>query len=343
MTNSGTIAGGVGGAGWFTGLDGAAGGTGVSMTGASMANAGLIIGGTGGAPSGGPAGGNGGTGVYLNGGTLINAGTIAGGAAGGYGAVAGDAVQFGAQAATLIVDPGALFTGNVVANPGAADTLILAGTGGGALSGLGSQFTGFATVKETRGATWDLSGTNSTAAGSTLNVWGSLNVSGSLAVSGTVNVFGTVTGNLQIDGFGFIGPGGFADGATIGAGGQLFAAAGGSVGDATVDSGGMAILQPGATGVGTLDFAGPGGALVWGGSGALGEQLAGFAPGDVLDLRGLAYAAAGSANLNGLALTVTEAGVSDQVQFAPGSGFSGTTWQLGDDGHGGTAVLLHHV
>jgi hypothetical protein len=91
-------------------------------------------------------------GVDLDGGSLANAGTADGGAG-------ADAVSFGSVASTLIVDPGAAFNGNVVAN-GVNDTLELAGTTAGSFAGLGSQFTGFATVTEIAGASWTLNGTN---------------------------------------------------------------------------------------------------------------------------------------------------------------------------------------
>jgi hypothetical protein len=141
------------------------GGIGVGLfQGGTLTNSGTITGGAG-SSHGQGAGGNGGAGVYLNGGTLVNAGTIIGGAAGdakGGAGQAGDAVQFGAAAATLAVDPGAIFIGDVAAQSN--DTLVLAGTSSGTLSGLGETITGFISIGEDAGAYWTLAGTASQAA-----------------------------------------------------------------------------------------------------------------------------------------------------------------------------------
>jgi len=160
LRNTGTIAGGVGGV--VYGGDGGTGGTGFSASnGVTAFNAGVISGGAGGSgvfPGGIPYGGNGGLGVYLNGGTLTNAGTISGGAGGAGTSTSGTqglAVQFGAAASTLVLDPGAVFNGVVAADPNAGDVLLLAGTGG-KLSGVGTQFTGFSTLAERPGAAWTL-------------------------------------------------------------------------------------------------------------------------------------------------------------------------------------------
>jgi hypothetical protein len=105
-------------------------------------NAGIIVGGAGGPSLIGGDGSAGGVGAFLNGGTLTNSRTIAGGS-GFRGGPAGAAVQFGTVAATLIVDPGARFNGQVVANAAAADVLMLAGTTAATLSGLGTSFINF--------------------------------------------------------------------------------------------------------------------------------------------------------------------------------------------------------
>jgi len=160
LRNTGAILGGVGGA-VLAGYGGTGGAGVVTSQGASVFNAATITGGSGGSIAPHfevPFGGNGGEGVYLNGGTLTNAGTISGGAGGAGTSTSGTqglAVEFGAAAGTLVLDPGAVFHGLVAANPNAGDVLLLAGTGG-KLSGIGTEFTGFSTLAERPGAAWTL-------------------------------------------------------------------------------------------------------------------------------------------------------------------------------------------
>jgi hypothetical protein len=147
LSNSGSITGGNGGSG--SAGAGGAGGAGVNLLAGTLTNTGSIGGGAGG--SGSSAGGSGGAGVLLNGGTLITAGSISGGA-GGVGASEGAAVKFGTAASTLVVDPGALFNGQVVAN-NSHDVLEIAGVqSGGTAITLGTQFTNFATLEFASGA-----------------------------------------------------------------------------------------------------------------------------------------------------------------------------------------------
>jgi hypothetical protein len=160
-TNSGSITGGSGGDGYNVG---GRGGIGVYLKGGALTNSGSIAGGAGGISGQGP-GGTGGAGVYLDGGTLTTSGAISfglGGAAyGGSTAGAnGDAVRFGAAVGTLIVDPGAVFTGQVAANSAVNDTLELAGASDSTLTGFGSQFTGFSTLDFASGAAWTVDTTS---------------------------------------------------------------------------------------------------------------------------------------------------------------------------------------
>lgn len=83
--------------------------------------------------------------------TVVNAGTIAG---------SSDSVYF-SGGDTLIIDPGAVFTGSVAGRLSSTkplSTLELAGAGTGTLSGLGSVLTGFGDVRFGGGADWTLGG-----------------------------------------------------------------------------------------------------------------------------------------------------------------------------------------
>ena len=231
LVNGGTVSGGSGGYGGdVTGFDfsnggyGGAGSTGVSIKGSAyVLNNGTIKGGAGGHGgtsefARGGKGGAGAAGVYLDGGTLNDFGTIEGGAggAGGTGSAgslgqgaAGDAVLFGSIASTLIIDPGAVIDGNVVAN-GVNDTLELGGTTTDSFTLPGSQFTGFSSLDI--GSHWNVtgavanlkslqnSGTISQATG-TAGTNGNPGTSGTagaagvtIAASETANNHGTITG-----------------------------------------------------------------------------------------------------------------------------------------------------
>jgi len=230
VSNSGTIRGGNANGGFYDAGDG---GAGIVLTsGGMVSNTGLIVGGAGGSSgyyagvggigvdianggnvvnSGTIQGGNGGkgsyyypgaAGVYLNGGTLTNAGTISAGLSGGYLA---NSIQFGSLAATLVVDPGAVFIGNIVANSNVDDELLLGGSGAGTLHKIGTHFIGFTTLAVQAGATWTLTAPNTLGAGTSLLDDGSLSVAGTLNDQGSASVSARAilqtaqNGTIQID------------------------------------------------------------------------------------------------------------------------------------------------
>ncbi len=169
FTNSKLIEGGAGGvqlasfpSGGFY-RRGNTGGIGLDMTAnVTVANSGTIQGGAGGGTYGSTFYGYyGGAGVVLNAGTVITSGTIEGGTgsadAFGHGA-AGDAMTF-TGAGELLVDPGAVFIGDVVAGTTVADTMAFGGTARGTLDGIGTQFVNFTDFSFETGASWDVSGT----------------------------------------------------------------------------------------------------------------------------------------------------------------------------------------
>ena len=109
-------------------------------------------------------------GVFMSGGasTLTNAGTISG---------TTDAVDFtGTAANRLIVDPGAVFVGNVVA-AGTTNTLELA-SGTGSIGSVGTAFGNFQTLAVDAGGSWTLNGANTTT---------SVLDAGALDIAGTLN------------------------------------------------------------------------------------------------------------------------------------------------------------
>jgi hypothetical protein len=171
LTNNGAIQGGAGAA-----MSAANGGFGVNLTAGTVTNTGSISGGTGGTSSS-TQGGHGGAGVDLNGGTLITSGTISGGVGGAGTSVgaSGDAVQFGTATSTLIVDPGAVFNGQVVGNASVHDVLELSGTqvGGTAIT-LGTQFTNFSMLEFAPGATGTVDATVADLTSHPLSVQGSI-------------------------------------------------------------------------------------------------------------------------------------------------------------------------
>jgi hypothetical protein len=190
LTNTGLILGSKGGLG---AVGGGPGGVGADVAaGGTLINSGTIAGGAGGHADVPLGTGGGGTGVVFDGGTLINSGTIAGGH--GQHPVIGAAVQFGTAAATLIVDPGAVFIGDVVANAAAADVLVLAGTTAATLNEpLGTSFVNFHTVDVNAGAHWTLfAGTNSLGSGSrvTIGAGGKLTNTGSFGLTGALSFSG---------------------------------------------------------------------------------------------------------------------------------------------------------
>jgi hypothetical protein len=218
LRNAGVITGGAGG--YQSGAIGGSGGAGLLVASGTVLNAGTITGGAGFSSTlTASTGGAGGAGVILDGGTLTTSGTIAGGA-GGTGTAAngaaGDAIQFGTVASTLVIDPGAVFDGAVVGNASVNDRLALVGQIG-TLTGLGTQFLDLSTVAVEAGAKWVLAGANASAA--TLTVTGVLVDTGISAFTGPTTDTGKIAvaaGTLTLAG-GFSGTGA----ATVAAGAVL--------------------------------------------------------------------------------------------------------------------------
>ncbi len=148
-------------------------------------------------------------------GKVVNAGTVGGAGASAFTAASirwsaaapcqsrhdqrtgGTAIAFGTGVERLIVDPGAVFVGNVIGGTGtgATTTLELASAASrGTITGLGTSFVGFTAVTVDRGARWDVTGTNSLAGGTLLTVRGTLTDAGQLALGGSASGAGSVNG-----------------------------------------------------------------------------------------------------------------------------------------------------
>ena len=184
IRNSGMILGGAAYVGSFQ-YAGSAGGVGVDITGVgTLVNFGTILGGHGAVETDLSIGtdGNGGNGVDLNGGLLIDSGFIGGGGA-ATDARQGDAIYFGTAAATLVVEQGAAFDGDIVARASVNDTLVLGNATAGTFSGLGAAVTGFSTLRENTGTNWTLTASPSISAAAQV-IGGTLSIVGSLADSG---------------------------------------------------------------------------------------------------------------------------------------------------------------
>jgi hypothetical protein len=107
-------------------------------------------------------------GVQLSSGTMLNSGSIGGGndgirATGGTitdsGTISGTSYAIYGTSFAMIVDPGAIFTGDVV-DKTKTSRLNLAGATPGTLTGLGTQFNAFNTISFQTGADWLISGTS---------------------------------------------------------------------------------------------------------------------------------------------------------------------------------------
>jgi hypothetical protein len=328
LINSGIIVGGSPGSAYRVLGGGGGGGSGLEvLAGGMIINTGTIAGANG--AYGKMSGGGGGDGIFLDGGTLVNAGAISGGAAGGahqarHVGQAGDAVQFGSEAATLIVDPGAIFIGQVGAN--ATDTLVFGGTGNGTLTGIGTQFIGFGTLTEVAGAQWTLIGTNTLGAGSTfrdagvLSFLGTLTNKGAMDVAGgTLSLLGTTTNDGTIE-------------AATGFVTSMYGV--GGTGTLEIGATGTLSLQNGALAGQTVDFLAGTGLLGLGHPLSFFGEIEGFRAGDVIDLtKPSGLTETGYSYADGV-LTIMDGSATVASLHFEGS-YATSDFSVGSDGHGG--------
>ena len=252
----------------------------------------------------------GGVGVYIDGGTLTTSGTIIGGVnAGGTSEAA--SVQFGSVASTLIVEEGALFHGQVIANAAVDDVLQLGGTSAAKLSGFDNKFLNFTSIDV--GASWTVSGNPggigiSTSAtltnegiiaggdGSANHLGGGVGVD--LGAGGTLTNFGMIGGGLAYGtgrgGIGLAVYGQATNYGTItgGAGGNAVSGNGGHGGTGVLINGGTLIDD------GTIS-GGQGGSATAGSAGVMGDAVQfGAMAGELLVEAGAVFNGVVQANAN---------------------------------------------
>jgi O-antigen biosynthesis protein len=304
LINNGSlvVSGGIGGGPFQSGLGGL-GGTATIEAGATLTDTGTIVV-SGGAAARSLLGDTGGTGGYvLDAGSLVNSGTIAvSGGAGGSSAdnPGGSGGLLEIASGGLLVDSGSITIGGGIA-----------GTNGGS-DGTGASFT------------VDASGLLDVVSGGSIVV----SSGGSALDSGTVRVeFG-----------------GSANGLTVVAGGLMEVESGGTVTDIMISGGTLDVLAGGNVS-GAITFASNNGTLQIDGTDLptdpatlIGGVISGLAPGDTIDLTGIAYDKAGSIDLEpGDVLRIVEDGKSYDLQLA--GNFAGEYFHLGADPFG-TGTLI---
>ncbi len=253
--------------------------------------------------------GSAGIGVVLGaGGTVTNAGTITGSG--------GTAVSFGGTASDrLVIDPGAVFNGLVAGSASASNTIELAsGSSNGTLSGLGTNFTNFGSVTVDSGASWDLTGSNTLAAGSTLTNAGTLTLSGATLsdAGGLVN-----NGKVVLD------PSTFNVASLTG------------TGTVTIDAGSTLAVQGAISSGQDIVFGGTGGVFDITAPSQFGGTITSFVAGDTIDLTSTKDNG-GHADMDYSTnvLTVTDNGNTYTLQFDQSENFAGDYFHLTPDNSG---------
>ena len=154
-----------------------------------------------------------------------------------------------------------------------------------------------------------------------------------------INSGGVTTGTVvSSGGLEVVWSGGVASGTVASAGGSETVASGGTASDPTI-GGGTLELQSGAIVSGAITFGGIGGTLQIDDPTAvtLPNTIGGFAFGDAIDLRGLAWDPSNTVSFNLGTLAVTGGGVTDTV--ALGGLVADSSFVLQSDGVGGTTVI----
>jgi hypothetical protein len=234
---------------------------------------------------------------------VVNAGLIVG--------TSGTALQFVDPGSTLVLRSGAAFIGNVV---GAGDSTLDLSATGGAIGGLGGQFSGFGDFVVEAGSSWRLGGANTIGAGTAFTLNGTLG----LSAGATLDIDTVVDGAGTLD-LGGAGTQALALGAAASGGsGGTFATAISNVG-----TGDMIVLDG-------LGAAGPTTAQVRSGSGGTSMVTVRDTDGSVIaTLASVAFAASGLGFVNStFGGTVTLLAVDLAEYDDSGSSFGGYFFTL---------------
>jgi autotransporter passenger strand-loop-strand repeat protein len=171
-----------------------------------------------------------------------------------------------------------------------------------------------------------------TAIGITINSGGQQYVSyGGTASGTTVN-----SGGQQ-----YVSYGGTASGTTIFGSGTEFVSSAATASDITI-SGGTAVLAAGAIASGGIKFDAPGGTLRIDDPAVLPRAIiAGFGPGDLIDLAAVAFDNSGTINLKpGNTLEITQGGKAYDLNLDPLQAYGGDYFALSADNSSGTNITL---
>ncbi len=175
---------------------------------------------------------------------------------------------------------------------------------------------------------------NTAATQATLDITGAAVNTGNIVLGGAA-LLNASSLTVQNGGRLTVSAGGTADGVIVGGGGLATVIGGGAI-DAPVISGGGLELAGGATVTGNITIGGFASVLQLDSNNPLPNTIAGMAPGNQIDLRGLTWNPANTVDFTGGVLTVSGGGVTDQLTLTGVA--SRTVFVTSDDGSGGTLV-----
>jgi autotransporter passenger strand-loop-strand repeat protein len=155
---------------------------------------------------------------------------------------------------------------------------------------------------------------------------------GNEAIYGS-NIDGVVSGHVTVY------SGGKDTNALVDGGGSVFVSSGGTVSAATIASGTLE-LQSGAIVKGGITLTGSGGVLQIDGTTMPTAIISGFTLGQTIDLAGIAFDPAWKTKLvTDNKLKITENGITYNLNLDPAQDYTGATFTLSDDNHGGTKLV----